>query len=204
MVKLTFIVVIIYQEWAAHLSLFAFSFVLFSFFGLQFFLRTKFSSNLSPTIIRFETSLSIISFWMSFMLCVRISAGVIFENIALVMVISLISLVGYITTCFEEKSSIDLMRLKEDKVLKDVEKTQKYLENLCFLYTRAQGNDNKAKLLLSGYIEQIQRKRNLDASCPLLFTSVWKQDRVFAKYIERENRAFLLYISNQYLTALKG
>ena len=137
------------------------------------------------------------------MLCLRITTNEMIQNIELVSIISIICLLAYVIVCFEENISAKLLDFKPETLNYTPKKIQKVLENLAFLYTRARGNERKARLLLSGFIEELQRRKDLDANSPLLFTSVWKEDKVFSKYIEREDRAFLHFISNQYLAALK-
>ena len=176
--------------------------ILFSFFAVQFIIRAKYNTNISPSIFKFEVAWSAVSFWLSFMLALKASAGLLFEDLLLSSALSIFCLIGYVTMCFEVRASPRLLDLKIEEG-NDPGSIQKRLEDLSFLFNRYQANEKKAKLLLGGYIEQIQRSKEIEQSSPLLFEKVWSEDKKFSSYIKKENQAFLVYLSHKYVESLK-
>ena len=194
---------LIYQKLVGARSDFSLVGLLFVFFALQMILRTKFNPNLSPLMLKSEVAWSALQLWTVFLLTLKMTSIVHFQHLFVVLTASLLSLLALIICCFGDRLYTRLLGLNLKRIKKDVV-VQNVLENLCFLYTRAKGNDRKAKLLLSGYIEQIRKSHDFDQGSPLLlFSSGWEEDRAFSDSFERDNRAFLLYLSNQYLIALR-
>ena len=86
---------------------------------------------------------------------------------------------------------------------KSPELARRMLEELCFLYRRYKANDLTAKLILSGYVENLQRSKELEENSPLKFSDLWTEDMNFTDYIKKENQAFIKFISLQYLKAIR-
>ena len=203
--KIGFLMVILYQQWAGYASEFFLVSVLFVYFGFQVLIRIRFNSNLSSSVIKFEASCSMISFWLSFMLAVKTTAGILFDDMILCSIVGLCCLVGYICCCFEEKTLIRLLRHPKIRRIRDPSETQRLLEALSTLYVRHHAHEKKATLLLYGYIERVQRQKDYDEGSSLLFKEVFrkKKDKSLVKYLKKENEGFLEYLSKEYLRALK-
>ena len=202
LLKIGAIFLILYRQWVGQLSEYAFVCVLFTFFATQFILRARHNSNISPFIYKFELAWSSLTFWLSFILALRASTGMLFQGIFTTATISIVCLLVYICLCFEVSGFSKELNFKIEQG-KDPDKIQRRLESLSFLFNRYQANEDRARLLLGGYIEQIQRDKDIEQNCPLLFEKVWSEEKKFSSYITQEKQAFLQYLSQKYLTALK-
>ena len=201
--KVGAIFIVLYQELAAHFSHLVYASLLLFYFGVQFIVRAKFSSNISPDVVKFETSWSILSFWISFLLCLRITVGYMFKDIALVSAVSTLTLIGYVLLCFEEKFSSKLLESKVGRRGGSPQMVCRVLENLCFHYGKSKINDKSAKLLIAGYTSEIEERRELESGSPLLVDVVSVEGKAFSKNDKTDDREFLSYISNKYLSALR-
>ena len=118
--------------------------------------------------------------------------------------VALLSVLGLSVTVFVRIESSNTKFLGMSlRGCKDPHDLRMILEELQMLFRRYQANDGEARLALMGYIEELQRGFELDEGSPLVFERLWDEDMSFMEYVRKEGKAFISFLSFEYLKAVK-
>ena len=202
-IKLLSITVVLSQRLLDYKNLeMAYIYLLFATFTISFYMRSQHNQNLSTRVIKFESSVSAITFWASSMLLIRTKTKLLNADIEITSYLSLIGLILTIIAKRTEKHS--RLLLKSCRGVKSAQKIIQILEKLSFLLKRFEANDGTAKRLLKGYIDKVQSSGYTEEASPLMLTKIWKGfGKKMKKFDQREDEALLEHISLEYLRALR-
>ena len=205
LVKTLSVVLILYKNLIGSSSNQAYMLVMLVVFFSCFCLRKRNNSSLSRLAVCVESTLSAFSLWVCLLLILKEKVNTLSDSLES---IALLSIIGLLLSLVISIKSINFKVLKVDLASnKSVTACRKKLEELSVVYRGYLANNLTSKLTFLGFVEDYQRDQisspDQFETSPLVFRRLYEEGLSFEEYCRREKKAFLEYISNEYVRLIK-